>query len=123
MLLDLLIGFVLLLILVVVAVALLCAYSALPLADLLNRFFRRIGLAGPSPGVRAAGTRTRGVVAEPFAVRPGDPVGRGKVFAGGELWNAGGAAELTATLAEGDEVEVVYNDDLTLTVVGKRGQA
>ena len=120
MLLDLLIGFVLLLILIVVAVALLCAYSALPLADLINRFFRRVGLAGPSPDMRAAGTRAGGVVAGPFTRREGEPAARGKIFAGGELWNASCPAELAATLSEGDEVEVVYGDDLTLTVLGRR---
>jgi membrane protein implicated in regulation of membrane protease activity len=123
MLLDLLISFVLLLILVVVAVALLCAYSALPLADLINRFFRRVGLAGPSPGVRAAGTRAEGVVAGPFTHRQGESRSHGKVFAGGELWNASCPAELAATLVEGDSVDVVYGDDLTLTVLGKRGQS
>jgi len=119
MLLDLLIGFVLLLILAVLAIALLCAYSVLPLSDLLNRFFRRVGLAGPSPEVRATGSRTQGVVAGPFVVRTGDAVGRGKVFAGGELWNATCPAALAAQLAEGDHVAVVYCDDLTVTVQGK----
>ena len=117
MLLDLLIGVVLLLILAILAIALLCAYSALPLADLLNHFFRRIGLAGPSPGVRAAGSRTEGVVAEPFTVRGGDEIGRGKVFAGGELWNATCPAMLAGKLVEGDHVEVVYSDDLSVRVL------
>ena len=45
MLLDLLIGILLLLFVVFLGVVLLCAWLALPLTDILNRFFRLVGLA------------------------------------------------------------------------------
>ena len=121
MLLDLLIGFILVVVVLSAAVVLLCAYMSLPLADRLNEFFRRIGLAGPSSDARAAGSPALGVVASPFDVRGGAGEGRGKVFAGGELWNASCPAPLAPELEEGDRVEVVYGDDLSVRVLRKAG--
>jgi membrane protein implicated in regulation of membrane protease activity len=119
MLLDLLIGILLLLFVVFLGVVLLCAWLALPLTDILNRFFRLVGLAGPSPQSRTPGSRAAGVVADRFNLRPGETQGRGKVFAGGELWSAYCPAELVSSLREGDAVEVVYNEDLSVTVLRK----
>ena len=119
MLLELLLGFVLIAVVLCVVVALLCSYMTLPLADRLNVFFRRIGLAGPSPGTRAAGLRTVGVVASHFDTRDGSVEGRGKIFAGGELWSATCPAPLAAELEEGDRVDVVYGEDLTVRVLGR----
>jgi membrane protein implicated in regulation of membrane protease activity len=119
MLLDLLIGILLLLFVVFLGVVLLCAWLALPLSDVLNRLFRLVGLAGPSPESRTPGSRAAGVVADPFSLRPGDARGRGKVFAGGELWSAYCPAELASSLREGDAVEVVYNEDLSVSVLHK----
>jgi membrane protein implicated in regulation of membrane protease activity len=119
MLLDLLIGLVLFVVVLCLAMALLCAYLSLPLADRLNEFFRRVGLAGPSPGSRAAGVAAVGVVASRFDLRAGE--GRGKVFAGGELWSATCPARLAPQLEEGDRVDVVYGDDLTVRVLGRAG--
>lgn len=118
MLLDLFIGFVLLLVVFCVAVVLLCFYMSLPLADRLNELFRRVGLAGPSPGTRAAGSRAVGVVAGRFESRHGKE-GRGKVFAGGELWRATCSARLARELKEGDRVELVYGEDLDVRVLGR----
>jgi membrane protein implicated in regulation of membrane protease activity len=118
MLLDLLIGFVLLLVVFCAAVVVLCVYTSLPLADRLNELFRRIGLAGPSPGTRAAGSRAVGVVAGRFETRHGEK-GRGKVFAGGELWQATCSARLARELKEGDRVELVYGEDLAVRVLGR----
>jgi hypothetical protein len=123
MLLDLLIGLLLFFLLVFLAVVMLCAWLTMPLSDLVNRLFRHIGLAGPSPGSRAAGLPAAGVVDGAFTLRPGDARGRGKVFAGGELWNASCPADLAAELREGDEVEVVYNEDLSVSVTRKTGGA
>lgn len=119
MLLDLLIGFVLVAVVLCLAAALLCACLSLPLADRLNELFRRIGLAGPSPGSRAAGVAAVGVVASRFDLRAEE--GRGKVFAGGELWSASCPARLAAELKEGDRVDIVYGDDLTVRVLGRAG--
>lgn len=121
MLIDLLIGFVVVAVALCAVMALLCAYLSLPLADRLNELFRRVGLAGPSPGTRAAGAATVGVVASRFDVRAGAGEGRGKVFAGGELWSATCPARLAAELEEGDRVDVVYGDDLTVRVLGRAG--
>ena len=44
----------------------------------------------------------------------------GRVRILGELWNARCDPALAPTLQPGDEVDLTYNDDLSVTVLGKR---
>ena len=121
-LLQLLLGFVFLVVVAIAAAVVICAYTTLPLTDALNRLLRAIGLAGPSSETRAAGMRTHGVVDGAFTLREGRETAEGRVFAGGEIWNATCAASLAGTLEPGDRVDVVYNEDLTVTILGRSSQ-
>jgi len=95
-------------------------WLSMPLADVINRVLRRMGLWGPARGSRSIGSRGAGVVDEPFVVsRDGDSA-RGRVLVQGELWNARCDPALAPALQPGDEVEFTYNEELTLTVTGKR---
>lgn len=118
MLLDLLI---ILLVIVIVAALIpiaIAVYLSAPLADVLNAALRRIGLAGPSPDSRTIGVHATAIVDEPFEVREGEDHGTGKVRVKAEIWNARCDKSLASKLAVGDAVEIVYNDDLTVTIVG-----
>lgn len=95
------------------------AWLTLPLSDLLNRVFRSVGLAGPSPDTRAVGGRAVGRVDEAFEVRPGEESGFGTVFVGGETWTARCPASLAATLEPGDAVQVEYDSSLVVIVKGR----
>jgi len=119
MLLDILIALLLLILLGLVVVAAICAYSVLPLSDIVNALLRRVGLAGPSPESRAVGVHALGTVDGGFTIRDGEDVGVGRVVVKGEIWDAVCSSGLAPSLSEGDTVDIVYNDDLTVTVVGK----
>ena len=119
MLFNILVALFVVIVLLVLAVALVCAYMLLPLSDLVNSFFRRVGLAGPSPESRSVGMRGLGTVVSAFSLGEGEEQGVGKVLVKGEIWNALCQASLAPTLAEGDAVEIIYNEDLTVTVLGK----
>ena len=121
MLLDLLILLLLIAIVAALIPLAIALYLSAPLADVINAALRRIGLAGPSPDSRAIGVHATGIVDEPFEVREGEDHGTGKVRVKAEIWNARCGKSLVSTLATGDTVEIVYNDDLTVTVVGRRG--
>lgn len=114
---DLLGALFLLVLLGVLAALAVAAYLLLPLTDWFNEAMRRIGLAGPSPDSRATGVRAVGRVASPFVRRPGESRANGKIHVGGEIWDAECEPDLAGNLHEGDRVEVVYNDDLTVTVL------
>jgi hypothetical protein len=115
-------GFFLLVVLATVAVVALCLYTTVPMTDALNALFRTIGLAGPSSGSRASGSRGTAIVDGSFVVRAGEAVADGHVVAGGEIWNATCPADLARELAHGDRVEVVYGEDLAVDVVGRAGR-
>lgn len=116
---DILVFMAILLLIVAVVVVLISARLMLPASEWLNALFRRLGLAGPWSGSRTVGTHGLGTVDGTFTVRAGDEVGLGRVYVKGELWNAVCPSGLAASLREGDTVEIVYNDDLTVTVVRK----
>jgi hypothetical protein len=91
----------------------------LPVSEWLNGVFRRFGLAGPWHGSRTVGIHGLGTIDGTFTVREGEEVGLGRVHVKGELWNAICPSHLVPSLRDGDTVEIVYNDDLTVTVVRK----
>ena len=95
------------------------AWLSMPLADAVNMMLRRIGLTGPGRGSRSIGGHGIGLVDEEFRMMPGGDRAEGKLFVKGELWNARCAPAVASTLRRGDEVEFVYNEDLTLTVIEK----
>jgi membrane-bound ClpP family serine protease len=101
---------------IVVAVA---AWLSMPLADAINLLLRRIGLAGPGKGSRSIGGRGIGRVDEAFCISSDGLRAEGKLSVRGELWNARCAPSMAPTLECGDEVEFVYDEDLTVTVIGK----
>jgi membrane protein implicated in regulation of membrane protease activity len=119
MMLDFLILLLAILLIAALVPVALAVYFSMPLVDVLNLIFRRIGLAGPSPESRAAGVRGLGTVDEPFTVREGEDLATGKVRTKGEIWNATCDPSLAPTLVEGDAVEFVYEEGLELTVLGK----
>lgn len=116
--LEILAALLLLLLVFGLVVAGICLYMALPLSDLLNLTLRRIGLAGPSPSTRVVGNRVAAKAASRFRCRHHGAVAAGKVFVKGEIWDAVCALPLASEIRKGDDLEVVYNDDLTVTVVG-----
>jgi membrane protein implicated in regulation of membrane protease activity len=103
----------------VAIVLVLTAGLSMPLADLINRGLRRIGLAGPSRGSRSIGVQGIGRVDEEFQVAPSGEHAEGRLLVKGELWNARCALPVASTLRRGEEVEFVYDDDLTVTVLQK----
>jgi membrane protein implicated in regulation of membrane protease activity len=111
---------VLFLLAVAVAIVLvLTAGLSMPLADLVNRVLRRTGLAGPSRGSRSIGAQGVGRVDEEFQVVPSGEHAEGKLLVKGELWNARCDLSVASTLKRGEEVEFVYDEDLTVTVLQK----
>ena len=94
-------------------------YLLFPVSDLLNAASRRLGLAGPGRDSRAAGARPVGRVDRPFVVREGESVAAGKVLVHGEIWDAVCNPDLASGLEEGDAVEVLYSDELTVRVLAK----
>ena len=116
---DILIWLAIMMLIVGLVVLIVSARLMLPLSEWVNRMFRRFGLAGPWSGSRTVGIHGIGTVDGSFSVREGDQVGSGHVYVKGELWNAICEAPLAASLKDGDAVEIVYNDDLTVTVVRK----
>lgn len=111
---------VLFLLAVAVAIVLvLTAGLSMPFADLINRVLRRIGLAGPSRGSRSIGAQGVGRVDEEFQVAPSGEHAEGKLLVKGELWNARCALSVASNLKRGEEVEFVYDDGLTVTVLQK----
>jgi membrane protein implicated in regulation of membrane protease activity len=123
MLLDLIFAFLLLVAVALALLALAAAWLALPLSDLLNTALRKIGLAGPSPRTRTIGMHKIGKVSEPFALAHDGRTAVGKVFVKGEIWTAHCDASLARQLARDDEVEIVYDQELTVTVVSKVGNS
>jgi len=116
---DILVGLAILLLIVALVVLVISARLMLPASEWLNGLFRRFGLAGPWRGSRTVGIHGLGTVDGTFAVRDGEEVGLGRVHVKGELWNAVCSSQLAPSLRDGDTVEIVYNDDLTVTVVRK----
>ena len=116
---DILVGLAVLVLVVALVALAASARLMLPLSEFLNGLFRRIGLAGPWRGSRTVGIHGLGTVDGEFAVREGEEVGLGRVYVKGELWNAICPSRLASSLREGDTVEIIYNDDLTVTVVQK----
>jgi membrane protein implicated in regulation of membrane protease activity len=116
---DVLVIVVLLFVIAIVITLGLSAMLSLPLADAVNRLLRRIGLAGPHRGSRSIGVQGTGIVDEEFRVARSGEHADGKLLVKGELWNARCALSVASTLKRGDEVEFVYNDDLSVTVLGK----
>jgi len=117
-LLDLLLFFLLFLAIVALISAAVAAYLSMPLVDLLNRFLRRVGLAGPWRGSRTIGARGVGVIDEIHIPHDGGRAS-GKLVAQGELWDARCEASLATELKKGDEVEFVYEEGLVVTILGK----
>lgn len=114
--------FFIVLFLLAVAVAIVLVLTAglsMPFADLINRVFRQIGLAGPARGSRSIGAQGVGLVDEEFQVAPSGEHAEGKLLVKGELWNARCALSVASTLRRGEEVEFVYDDNLTVTVLQK----
>ncbi len=108
--------FLVLLLLVLLLVAVGAAFwLSLPLSNVINRGLRSVGLAGPSPGSRATGVAATGRVVVAFRREPSGEQ-RGKVFVGGETWDAIAPGSLVPP-PEGAPVRVVYNEDLTVTVI------
>jgi hypothetical protein len=116
-------GFALLLLLAIGVLVFFLVFATVPMTEALNTLFRKIGLAGPSPGSRAAGARGTATVDGPFVPRPGEQVADGRVVTGGEIWNATCTTGLAGQLAPGDRVEVVYGEDLRVDVVGRARDA
>jgi membrane protein implicated in regulation of membrane protease activity len=116
---DILVGLAILVLLLALVGLIVSARLMLPVSDWLNGLFRRIGLAGPWHGSRTVGVHGLGTVDGTFEVREGDDVGVGHVYVKGELWNAVCPSPLAPSLHDGDTVEIVYNEDLTVTVVRK----
>jgi len=117
--LDILFILLFLLAVAVAIVLVLTASLSLPLADLINRVLRRIGLAGPYQGSRSIGAQGVGLVDEEFQVAPSGEHAEGKLLVKGELWNARCALSVASKLRRGEEVEFVYDDNLTVTVLQK----
>jgi membrane protein implicated in regulation of membrane protease activity len=116
---------IVLLLLFLVALAIMLAASltlSMPLADVINIVLRKIGLAGAYRGSRSIGGRGVGVVDETFTVVPDGTRAEGKLVVKGELWNARCDPSVAARLTRGDEVELVYDEDLTVRVIGKIGE-
>ena len=86
---DILAGLAVLVLIVALVALVISVRLMLPVSEWLNQLFRRIGLAGPWRESRTVGIHGLGTVDGVFAVR------------------------------DGDTVEIVYNDDLTVTVVRK----
>jgi len=116
---DILVGLAVLVLIVALIALAVSARLMLPLSEWLNGILRRIGLAGPWRGSRTVGIHVLGTVDGTFTVREGEEVGLGRVYVKGELWNAVCTSQLSPSLRDGDTVEIVYNDDLTVTVVQK----
>ena len=116
---DILAGVAVLVLIVALVALVISARLMLPVSEWLNQLFRRIGLAGPWRGSRTVGVHGLGTVDGTFAVRKGEEVGLGRVHVKGELWNAICPSQLALMLRDGDTVDIVYNDDLTVTVVRK----
>jgi len=116
---DILVGLAVLVLIVALVALALSARLMLPVSEWLNGLFRKVGLAGPWRGSRTVGIHGLGTVDGAFAVREGEEVGLGRVYVKGELWNAICPSRLAPSLRDGDTVEIVYNDDLTVTVVQK----
>jgi hypothetical protein len=116
---DILVGLAFLVLVVVLLALAASARLMLPLSEWLNGLLRRVGLAGPWRGSRTVGIHGLGTIDGKFTVRQGEEVGLGHVYVKGELWNAVCPSQLALTLSDGDTVEIVYNDDLTVTVVRK----
>ena len=95
---------------------------SMPLADVINIVLRRVGLAGAYAGSRSIGGRGVGVVDETFTVAPDGTRAEGRLFVKGELWNARCDPSVAGDLARGDEVEFLYDEDLTVKVIGKTGR-
>jgi len=119
MILDILFAFLLLVAAVLALLAFAAAWLMLPLSDFLNAALRKIGLAGPSPRTRVIGMHKIGKVCEPFAPAPDGKTAIGKVFVKGEIWTAHCETPLARQLLLDDEVEIVYGEELTVTVVSK----
>jgi hypothetical protein len=119
MLLDILIAILLLLAVAALVVVLVAAWLMLPLSDLLNALVRRIGLAGPSPRTRTIGMHNHGTICEPFEPSHDGKTAVCKVFVKGEIWNAHCDVSLAQHLVEGDEVEIIYDQELSVTIVQK----
>jgi membrane protein implicated in regulation of membrane protease activity len=97
----------------------LTASLSMPLADVINRALRQIGLAGPQRGSRSVGAQGVGIVDEEFQVSSSGERAEGKILVKGELWNARCPLSVASALKRDDEVEFVYNDDLSVTVLQK----
>ena len=116
---DILAGLAVLVLIVALVALVVSVRLMLPVSEWLNQLFRRIGLAGPWRGSRTVGIHGLGTVDGEFAVRDDEEVGLGRVHVKGELWNAICPSRLAPILRDGDTVEIVYNDNLTVTVVRK----
>jgi len=116
---DILVALAILVLVLALVGLIVSARLMLPVSDWLNVLLRRVGLAGPWRGSRTVGVHGIGAVDGTFEVREGDDVGVGHVYVKGELWNAVCPSRLAASLHDGDTVEIVYNEDLTVTVVRK----
>jgi len=114
---DILVGLAVLVLVLALVGLIVSARLMLPVSEWLNGLFRRVGLAGPWQGSRTVGRHGLGTIDGTFEVREGAEVGIGHVYVKGELWNAVCASRLAASLRDGDTVEIVYNEDLTVTVV------
>jgi membrane-bound ClpP family serine protease len=117
--LDILVWLGIMLLVIALVVLIVSARLMLPISEWLNRLFRKIGLAGPWSGSRSVGIHGFGTVDGVFSVREGDDIGLGHVYVKGELWNAICPSQLAPLLRDGDTVEIVYNDDLTVTVLNR----
>ena len=116
---DILVGLAILVLVLALVGLIVSARMALPVSEWMNGLFRRVGLAGPWQGSRTVGKRGLGTIDGTFDVREGDEVGIGHVYVKGELWSAVCTSRLVPSLRDGDTVEIVYNEDLTVTVVRK----
>lgn len=116
---DILVGLAVLVLVLALVGLIVSARLMLPASEWLNDLFRRIGLAGPWRGSRTVGVHGLGTIDGTFELREDDEVGVGHVFVKGELWNAVCPSQLAPSLRDGDTVEIVYNDDLTVTVLRK----
>jgi len=116
---DILVGLAVLVLILALVGLIVSARLMLPVSEWMNGLFRRVGLAGPWRGSRTVGKHGLGTIDGMCEVREGDEVGTGHVYVKGELWNAVCPSRLVPSLRDGDTVEIVYNEDLTVTVVRK----
>jgi membrane-bound ClpP family serine protease len=116
---DILVGLAILVLVLALVGLVVSARMMLPFSEWMNGLFRRVGLAGPWQGSRTVGKHGLGTIDGTFDVREGDEVGIGHVYVKGELWNAVCPSPLVPSLRDGETVEIVYNEDLTVTVLRK----